>query len=183
MKSISKLLCVLAIPAIACLLAACATTPNVSVASDYDHSASFGNYHTYSFDAAAAALNPTNTAVLEESLRSNLATRGFSESKGSADLYVVPAVLTKEKLQVMPGSNVTYWPSRYGRYGYWPNATMAADVTEYTEGTLVLDFVDRKTHKLVYRGVAKGIVSTQERNAEAIKLAVTKIVAGYPAAR
>jgi len=27
---------------IACLLAACSTTPNVSVKTDYDHSASFG---------------------------------------------------------------------------------------------------------------------------------------------
>jgi len=33
---------------------------------------------------------------------------------------------------------------------------MPADVMQYTEGTLILDFVDRRTHKLVFRGVGPG---------------------------
>jgi len=42
---------------------------------------------------------------------------------------------------------------------------MPADVMQYTEGTLILDFVDRRTHKLVFRGVGQGVVSTsREKN-------------------
>ena len=47
-------------------------------------------------------------------------------------------------------------------------------------GTLIIDFVDRKTHKLVFRGLAQAAVGSQARNANAIRAAVTKIVAQFP---
>jgi len=53
-------------------------------------------------------------------------------------------------------------------------------VQQYTEGTLVIDFVDRKTHKVVFRGVGQAGVGSTERNAAAIRAAVNKIVAAYP---
>lgn len=183
MKSISNLTRYLIIPAVAGLLAACATAPNVSVTTDYDHAAAFGNYHTYALDAAAARLNPSNTAVLENSLRSSLAARGLKESTGQGDLYIVPTVRTKEKVDIIPSGNVAFYPSAFGRYGYWPGVTLPADVEQYTEGTLVLDFVDRKTHKLVFRGVGKGVLGSAEKNAAGIEQAVNKIVGDFPAAR
>lgn len=51
---------------------------------------------------------------------------------------------------------------------------------QYTEGSLVIDFVDSKTHKLVFRGLGQAAVGTTERNAAAIQAAVNKIVAAYP---
>jgi len=167
-------------PLILSALAACNTTPPVSVKTDYDHSASFGKYHTYALDADLTGLSPTGAAALQQALRSSLAARGLKETPtGKADLYVVPIVFTRQKLDVMPGGGFTYWPSRYGRYGAG-GITMNADVTQYTEGSLVIDFVDRKTHKLVFRGLGQAAVGTTERNAAAIQAAVNKIVAAYP---
>lgn len=57
---------------------------------------------------------------------------------------------------------------------------MHADVQQYTEGSLVLDFVDSKTHKIVFRGLGQAAVGTTEENAAAIQAAVNKIVAAYP---
>jgi hypothetical protein len=54
------------------------------------------------------------------------------------------------------------------------------DVTQYHEGTLVLDFVDARTKKLVFRGVGTAVVGDSEANAEKIREAVKKIVADYP---
>jgi hypothetical protein len=60
---------------------------------------------------------------------------------------------------------------------------MPADVMQYTEGTLIPDFVDRRTHKLIFRSVGQGVVSTnREKNTAAIQDAVNKIVAQFPAA-
>ncbi|MGH7936921.1 MAG: DUF4136 domain-containing protein, partial [Bryobacteraceae bacterium] len=56
------------------------------------------------------------------------------------------------------------------------------DVEQYHEGTLVLDFVDAGTKKLVFRGVGKAVVGGPESNAGKIREAVDKIVAGYPGA-
>jgi hypothetical protein len=57
---------------------------------------------------------------------------------------------------------------------------MNYDVSEYTEGTLVLDFLDRKKHQIVFRGLAQGVLSTAERNAAGIRDAVSRIVAELP---
>jgi hypothetical protein len=55
-----------------------------------------------------------------------------------------------------------------------------ADVNTYGEGTLILDFVDAHTKKLVFRGVGKAVVGGPEANAEKIRGAVAKIVAQFP---
>jgi hypothetical protein len=79
MKSMSELFRYGTLSAIVCGLAACTTAPSITVKTDYDHSASFGKYHTYVLDTAATGLGPTNNAVLEQALRSSLAARGLKE--------------------------------------------------------------------------------------------------------
>ena len=69
----------------------------------------------------------------------------------------------------------------YGYYGMWAGAPRTyVDVNQYTEGTLILDFVDRHTKKLVFRGIGKAVVGGPESNARNIEEAVAKIVAEYP---
>ena len=182
MKPRSQLLFQLSILSIALILSGCATP--VTVQTDYDHSTAFGRYHTYSCDVASTRLGPTNRAALEQSLRSSLAARGITETSDSkADLFVIPRIRTAEKFDVIPSGHFTYFPSRYGTYRYWDRVRMPVDVNQYTEGTLILDFVDRRTHKLVFRGVGQGVVSASpEKNTAAIQDAVNKIVAQFPAA-
>ena len=162
-----------------CALAACNTSPHVTVKTDYDHAAAFGKYHTYAIDMASTRLGPTGAAALQSSLRSSLAARGLKESGRNADLYIVPIVFTREQLNVIPARGFTAYSSAYGPYGrgHW---AMNADVQQYTEGSLVIDFVDSKTHKLVFRGLGQAAVGSTERNAAAVQEAVNKIVAAYP---
>lgn len=54
------------------------------------------------------------------------------------------------------------------------------DGSQYTEGTLILGFVDAKTQKLVFRGVGSATVDKPETNAERVKEVVEKIVQDYP---
>lgn len=163
-------------------LAACST---VSVTTDFDHSTSFSQYHTYSLtpDTEKIGLLPSSEAALREALRTNLARHGVSETSGNADLHVVTHVSTKEKLVVHHSSD---WPYDsmaygYGRYGMWAGAPRTyTDISQYTEGTLILDFVDAKTQKLVFRGIGTGTVSDPKTNAARIKEAVEKIVQDFP---
>ena len=164
------------------ILSACST---VSVTTDYDHSASFAQYHTYNLTPSdeKIPLSPSAEAALEDSLRDNLAAHGITESDKSADLHVVRHIATKEKLVVYPSSGGYYgmMPYAYGRYGYWGADPLAGpDVSQYTEGTLILDFVDAKTQKLVFRGTGTGTVSDPETNADRIREAVQKIVQQFP---
>jgi hypothetical protein len=178
MNSVSKSQYCLTSLVILCTLVACSTTPSVAVKTDYDHSATFGKYHTYAIDTASTGLSATGNAALQSALRSSLAGRGLKESGRNADLYIVATVFTKEKQHVMPTRDYSVYPSTYGRYrGGW---AMHTDVQQYTEGSLVLDFVDSKTHKIVFRGLGEAAVDTTEENAAAIQVAVNKIVAAYP---
>jgi hypothetical protein len=46
---------------------------------------------------------------------------------------------------------------------------------------MILDFVDNHTKKLVFRGTGQAVVSGPDSNAEKIREAVARIVAGLPA--
>ena len=184
MKSISPLLSRLMLTATAFVLAACST---VTVTTDYDKATAFGKYRTYSLAPAAngRTLSPTSEAALRGSLRSSLAARGLTETSGRGNLSVVRHVFTQEKVEVNQYTDWGYgygaWPYRYGYYGFWPGMPRTyTDVTQYTQGTLVLDFVDTKTGKLVFRGVGRAIVGSPETNARRIQEAVEKIVSAYP---
>lgn len=163
-------------------LPACST---VSVTTDYDHSASFGQYRTYILAPSSdkIVLSPSSEHALRDSLRVNLAARNITEVSKDADLHVVRHISTTEKLSVHQSSDWAYRgvPYGYGRYGMWSRAPVTyTDVSQYTEGTLILDFVDTKTQKLVFRGIGTGTVSDPETNAERIREAVEKIVEKFP---
>jgi hypothetical protein len=178
MKSLSKFQYCLPSLVILCTLGAC-STPSVSVKTDYDHAAAFANYRTYALDTSSIGLSATGSEALQSSLRSSLAGRGLKESGKNSDIYIVATVFTQEKLNVIPSGGYTVYPSHFGSYRMGTVA-MNTDVQQYTEGTLVIDFVDRKTHKIVFRGVGQALVGSTERNAAAIRAAVNKIVAAYP---
>jgi len=165
---------------VCCLLASCAGIgPAVSVKTDYNHHVSFAGYHTYALNLGESGLRSTGNAALADALKTNLAGKGINEApRGSADLVVVPVAFTQEKLHSMPNGTTTFVIDHGGyRTGDW---VINNDVRQYTEGTLVIDFLDRKNHTIVFRGIGQGAVTTSERNAIAIRDAVQKIVADLP---
>src|SRR4029450_661794 len=147
-----------------CVLAACET---VTVTTDHDPAAHFAAYKTYTLAPANRGETPCTVAeaALQESVRTELAKRGITEAPGKkADLDVVRHVFVHEKVSVQQYTDWGYgyhgsWPYSYGRYGMWYGAPVTyTDVNTYGEGTLILDFVDARTKKLVFRGVGKRVV-------------------------
>jgi Domain of unknown function (DUF4136) len=178
-----KKLSYLLILAAVCTIAGCAASNPVTVKTDSDQSARFGQYHTYVIDNRDIGVNPTYAAALEKTLDDALAARGLRKATGGkADLYIVPIVLTRGKIDRVPTGDVTVTRSGFGRYGWKGSAvTLNTQNVEYREGSLVVDFVDSQQHKIVFRGLAQAAVSSsQERNAAAMKEAVSKIMAAYP---
>jgi len=172
---------------IAFILSGCAST--VTVTTDYDHSAPFGNYKTYTLAPPAHGQNlaPTSEAAIQEALRAELAKRGIVEAPAKkADLDVVRHVFGQEKVSVQQYTDWGYggygrWPYRYGYYGMWYGAPQTyTSVDQYHEGTMILDFVDARTKKLVFRGVGQAVVGGTEANATKIREAIAKMMEGFP---
>jgi hypothetical protein len=171
---------------LAALFASCSP---VSVTTDYDTSAPFKKYKTYALAPAAKgqSLSPSSEAALRDTLRSELAKKGLTEkTSGKPDIAIARHVSTKEKLAVHEYTDYGYpyagtWPYGYGRYSPWVGAPRSyVDVSQYTEGTLVLDFIDTQSNKLVFRGTGSAMVGKPETNAKTIGEAVTRIIADFP---
>ena len=54
------------------------------------------------------------------------------------------------------------------------------NIDQYHEGTMILDFVDARTKKLVFRGIGQAVVGGPEANAAKIREAVAKMMEGFP---
>ena len=81
---------------------------------------------------------------------------------------------------------VTNYGYAYGGayvYGPWgPTAVAApiAEVNQYTDGTLILDFVDAQSKKLFWRGTATDTLTTPEQVPNVVDGAVRRLLEQYP---
>jgi hypothetical protein len=112
-----------------------------------------------------------------EFLRQSLLARGFVEDRKNPDFNVAFYAAARERL------NINDWGYGYDccyGYGYGPY------ITEYTEGTVLIDLVDPKTKKLVWRGSGVATVSDNPRKylrdlSRIVPKIVDRLPAGYPA--
>jgi hypothetical protein len=120
---------------------------------EFDESAHFAAYKTFrigegQLNAKAAALNSDLTRrKIENEIRKRLTEKGLMEVQSRPDLNV------QFRLGSARRNEVEAFPA--GRYG---RATRRVR-TQYTEGTLIIDFRDTSKRELVWRAIA-----TEEKN-------------------
>jgi uncharacterized protein DUF4136 len=104
-----------------------------------------------------------------EFLKEALEARGFVEDKKNPDFTVAFYASARERL------NINNWGYGYGYGNFY--------VTEYTEGTVLIDLVDPDTKKLVWRGSGVATVSDNPRKyLKELSRIVPKIVDRIPSA-
>jgi hypothetical protein len=156
---------------------------SIDVTSDYDLNADFNSYKSfYVFsgvlkDSKLEAVPLVKKRVLEAAA-AELQKKGFTLVDSSkADFTVFALATTTEKM------NVNTYGYGYG-YGWGPYPSgRNIDVSYYTQGSLILDFVDNKKDELIWRGIGSAVVQdkgTPEEREQFIKEAVAKILEQYP---
>jgi hypothetical protein len=170
----------------AALLLGCSS---VSVTTDYDHEANFAALKTFEWMPASkdvVSANASSTmfqnSLVEKRFRNavvtQLGTKGLKEDAANPDFYVVYHTGTQEKV------NVTNYGYGYGRWGGYGGG--GVDVQQYTQGTIILDFVDAKTKQLIWRSAATGALSSTPDPASAgekLEGVVAQMLADYPPAK
>jgi len=194
MKSFRLMLTILGVAA----LAGCAT---VAVNSDYDPGTDFSNLKTYQW----ASQGPQKTGDprvddnsllhirIKTAVDSELALKGFQKRITAAPDFVVNYhVSAKDKTDVQSFGPTHYGSGYYGGYrragGGFPGSHSvygSGTVTtfHYTEGTLLIDIIDPKAKKLLWRGTGTKVVdpnATSEQKTATVKDAVAKILAKFP---
>jgi hypothetical protein len=175
-----RTLSLLLAPALLALAAGCASPPKVYV--QQDPRADFGAYRTYGFveelGTDGAGYGSLLSQFLKEAAARELEARGYRPS-AEPDLLVNFFVRTKEKI-----STTTTPTGYYGYRGYdpWWGAGHETTVTQFTEGTLNVDLVDRARGQLVWEGVLVGRVREEHREKlrETVDRAIAELFGRYP---
>jgi len=188
--SISRSLSLLA--AITLALAACASVDVRAVTSPNANLAALRTFgvmpHAQPKTPAAQSANDPMlvNSISNRALRADLV-KGF-ENRGyvfsdKPDFAVAYYASTKEKL------DVSYWDYGYSYYPRWwggmgPGLDASAPmVTQYTQGTVIVDVIDPNSKELLWRGQGVASVSDNEAQYEQeLAKTVTAILAKFPSA-
>jgi hypothetical protein len=162
---------------------------SVNITTDYDKTVDFKALKTYDWLAASTNALSANqqTAMFQTGLVNKHiknAVNGELEARGMTQTSANPEMLVNSYLGTEQKVNVT----NYG-YGYgarWGGYGGGVDVQQYTQGTLIVDFIDAKSKELIWRGVASGALSSNPDPNEAeqkIKSIIQQMLAEYPPAK
>lgn len=153
--------------------------PTLKVNTDYDRSANFSTYKTFSlyYLITSRTVNELNEERIWNSIRATMAKKGYVENNNNPDLVVNAVSVVKNKKYV--SATTTGYGGWYRPYG--AAGTTTFQTSNYKEGSLVIDVVDTKKNKLVWQGVGNAEFEKQPKNPdEAIGNAVNKIMAAFP---
>ena len=165
---------------VAALAAGCAS---MNVSSHIERNVTFTDYVTYEWGP------PDNLPVGDPRLDNNpffrdyvmgaiekkLAAKGYEQAvSGQPDLLIHYHANVNQRVEVYEADN---------RYGYCYD-NCQPQVVDYDQGTLVVDIVDAKTNKVVWRGWAQdsinGIIDDQRRLEKQVDEGVTKMMSLLP---
>jgi hypothetical protein len=151
----------------AAVLAGCASGPSIFV--NEDPAATFGAYRTYGFAEPLGTDRPEYSSLLSQYLKTaaarELESRGYRFSE-EPELLVNFYLETKEKIRSTSTPSGGPWIGGYygyrrGHYGVWTG--YETTVSQYTEGTLNVDVVDRERKQLVWEATVVGRIRDADR--------------------
>lgn len=165
--------------------AGCASTVNIN--HDYDTGADFSKYKTFGWMPQPTTSMTGNAQdamqrnqLLDKRILSivneQLQAKGLTIDTQSPDLMLAYHTGMQDKQEV---SNWGYgYPRGYGAWGY-----QGIEVSNYTEGTLILDFIDGESKTLVWRSAASSAIDKRadpnQRDKELTEI-IARMLAKYP---
>lgn len=167
-------------------LAACA--PRVYV--EQDNTASFSGLRTFAW--VSPPIGPVNNPILDSQILegrvqravvADLSARGFTQvaANQSPDFTVTYHTVSKQKLE-SSGASFAIGFGSYYPYGF-SNVFVPVgnNVQSRDQGTLMLDIIDGRSKRLIWRGWTKDWISQDNYSEQAVAQDVHKILSKFPA--
>ncbi len=147
------------------------------VKTDYDHSANFGQYKTYSWEKVQT-IDPLLVDRIKDAVNSTLAAKGWTLVPSGGDVEVF-AVETTQNQQTLDTFYNGFGGGR--RWGGFGNATTTVET--YKVGTLVVDLFDARSEKLIWRSSSSDTLSDNaDKNTKNLGKGVNKMFQHFPPA-
>jgi hypothetical protein len=141
------------LPAFVCILFASSFVFAHDVQVDYDHSANFSKYRTFTWVQKPEMANPITADRIVKDVNAQLTAKGLRLVSSGADLYVTASM----SIEQLPIYNTFYSGGGLG-WG-WGGGWATTYVDTYLTGTTVVELFDPSREKTVWRATATGGVS------------------------
>lgn len=188
--------------AITLIASGCGTYSKVY--SDYDRSADFTQYKTFAWlpDKADTVNTPYNNEIIRNNIRNYfgqcMSDRGYSFNAEAPDVLLQLTITNAKKERVVTTypSSYYYRPYYYGSYYYHPYSLgyyyryypsysfgggfSSTQKVEYVNGAITLNFIDRKSSKLIWTGTAEGDIYDPSVIERDLHPAIHNIIEQYP---
>ena len=146
------------------------------VKTDYDRSADFNEYKTYSWEKVQTQ-DPLWVDRIKQAVNSALAAKGWTEAPSGGNVSIVAIEMTQNQQTLDTFYNGFGGGWRWG--GGFSNATTT--VENYKVGTLVVDLFDANSKKLIWRGSSSDTLSDKsENNIKNLDKGVQKMFNHFP---
>ena len=149
---------------------------------DYDHSAPFRDFHTYSWGKVQTS-DPLMVDRLRQEVDRDLQAKGWQLRPSDGDVVVTAVGATQNQQEYNTfydglGGGGWGWRRGWGGGGFGETYTT---VQQIPVGTLVLDMYSPQEHKLVWRGTASDTLSNKpDKNTGKLDKAIDKLLDKFP---
>lgn len=148
------------------------------VKTDYDRTANFSRYKTYSWEKVQTP-DPLWVDRIKAAVNGALAAKGWTQMESGGDISIVAMEINRNHQTLN-----TYYDDfgggwRWRGFGGFGESTTTSET--YTVGTLVVDLFDAKTKMLVWRGVSSDMLSDKsDKNIKNLNKGVEKMFQHFP---
>lgn len=152
----------------------------IRISTDFDTKADFSKYKTFNFskEVDKVTLNDLNRRRLKDAITKEMEAKGFQIS-ASPDVLVNAFVKGKTKYTAMANTSSYGGPFMYMRG--WGSSNTYVDIDKSIEGTLFIDLIDVQEKKMIWEGVAEGLVNPRtDTREEKINMVVQLIFKTFP---
>jgi hypothetical protein len=167
----------------------------INVAIDVDPGADMASWQTYAWISEeplipqvngvteGPPISPIDDQRIRTAVDTRLGSKGWKqvEDRDQADLVVSYGIGRTRKTEFYETPNTGGYYGRHGyRYGGWYGGS-TVQTKQYTEGTLTIEFFDRRTKQAAWVGWAsKRLSGSSSKREEVIERAVEKILQEFP---
>ena len=154
--------------------------PAQQVKTDYDRSANFGQYKTYSWERVKTK-DALDVDRIKNAVNATLAAKGWTQVESGGDVSVIAFEMTQNQQTLntfYDGFGGGWGWRRFGGGGFG-EATTTTET--YKVGTLVVDLYDTKTKQLLWRGSSSDTLSNNSnKNIKNLDKGVEKMFKKFP---
>src|ERR1700704_1988773 len=150
------------------------------VKTDYDRSANFAQYKTYSWEHVKTQ-DALNVDRIRSAVNAALAAKGLTQVDSGGEISIVAVEMTQNQQTLNTFYNGFGGGWGWRRFGGGGIGEATTTTETYKVGTLVVDLFDAKTKKLLWRGSSSDTLSNNsDKNIKNLDKGVEKMFQKFP---